>query len=279
MNWSERDKQVWQSIKTWREELYEYEANDLEHTYVKWLDYAFESIPEDVQEQFFQRLDGWLFHMHSLIQGSQMQNDARERILVTARAFNQDIQTVEDLHYLTIDQLHYIAEQHAGRHRIYSLLQGGVTGTGGLVALGSDLPAMLVINLRSVQLIAITYGFDVQTPFEMMTSLKVFHAATLPARLRALAWEDLMEDLNKKDSNYFYDGSEQLTDYTWLEGSMKQALKAMAITMFKGKKWSGLPLVSIAIGAGSNYQLSRKITDFAEKYYQYRYLRDKKNEQ
>jgi hypothetical protein len=154
-----------------------------------------------------------------------------------------------------------------------------VTGTGGLVAIGSDLPAMLVINLRSVQLIAITYGFDVQTPFEMMTSLKVFHAATLPARLRALAWEDLMEDLNKKDSNYFYDGSEQLTDYTWLEGSMKQALKAMAITMFKGKKWSGLPLVSIAIGAGSNYQLSRKITDFAEKYYQYRYLREKKNDQ
>ncbi len=75
-----------------------------------------------------------------------------------------------------------------------------------------------------------------------MTSLKVFHAATLPARLRALAWEELLRDLKNKGSIISYDGSEQLTDYTWLEGTLKQSMKALAITMFKGKKWSGLPL-------------------------------------
>jgi len=277
VSWSERDQQVWDSIKAWKRDLYDYEANDLEFTYVKWLDAAFAAVPEEVQESFFQRLDGWLFQLHSLIQGSQMQNDAKERILSTARTFNPDIQVVDDLAALSIDQLHYIAEQHAGRHRLYSLVQGGITGTGGLVALGSDLPAMAVINLRSIQLIAASYGCDVQTPFETMTSLKVFHAATLPARLQAEAWEELLQDLESRGSTYFFDGSEQLTDYTWLEGTLKQSMKALAISMFKGKKWSGLPLISMAIGAGSNYQLSRRITAFAEKYYQYRYLREKKS--
>jgi EcsC protein family len=276
LSWSKRDKQVWENIENWKQDLFNYEANDIENTYVKWLDYAFSSIPEHLQEEFFKRLDGWLFQIHSLIQGSQMQNDARERILVTARTFSKDIDTIEDLQILNIDQLHYIAEQHAGRHRIYSLCQGGITGTGGAIALGSDLPALAVINLRSVQLIALTYGFNVQAPFEMMTSLKVFHAATLPSRLKSYAWAELMEDIEKKESDFFYEGSEQLTDYTWLEGPLKHCFKGLAITMFKGKKWSGVPLLSMAIGAGVNYQLSRKITDFAEKFYQYRYLKEKR---
>ncbi len=276
LNWTERDQQVWENIQTWKNSLYSYETNDFEHTYVKWINTAFSAIPETYQDPFLSRLDGWLFHMHSMIQGSQMQNDARERIVTTARAFNQTIEDVQDLQHLTIDQLHYIAEQHAGRHRIYSLLQGGVAGTGGFIALGSDLPAMVIINLRSIQLIAITYGFDVQTPFEMMTSLKVFHAATLPSRLKATAWEELMEDLKTKESDYFYNGSEKLTDTSWLEGPLKHCFKAVAITLFRKKTLSGLPIISMAIGAGINYQLARNITDFAEHYYQYRYLHLKK---
>lgn len=276
MEWSERDEQVLEEIRQWQDSLYDYEANDLENTYVKWLDSAFSTLPIEVQEQFFQKLDGWLFHLHSLLQGSQLQNDARDRILKTARAFNQDIDSIQDLHYLNIDQLHYIATQHAGRHQFYSFIQGGMSGTGGAAALSADLPAMAVINLRSAQLIAISYGFDVQTPFEMMTSLKVFHAATLPARLKAEAWEELMEDLERKENDYFYNGTEKLTDYTWMEGPLKHMLKGVVITMFRNKRLSGMPLISMAVGAGVNYQFTRKMNDFAEKYYQYRYLSRKR---
>ena len=44
---------------------------------------------------------------------------------------------------------------------------------------------MAVINLRVVQLIAMTYGVEVNTPFEMMTALKVFNASTYPHRLQS----------------------------------------------------------------------------------------------
>ena len=90
------------------------------------------------------------------------------------------LEKIEDLKKLDIDQLQYIAEQQIARHRLYSFAQGGLAGTGGTLLLGTDIPAMAVINLRVVQLIAMTYGFEVNTPYEMMSSLKVFHTATLP---------------------------------------------------------------------------------------------------
>jgi len=49
----------------------------------------------------------------------------------------------------------------------------------------------------------------------------------------------------------------------------------MVIALFRRKMIQGMPLVSIAIGAGANYQLTRKVTELAHKYYQYRYLKEK----
>ena len=46
----------------------------------------------------------------------------------------------------------------------------------------------------------------------------------------------------------------------------------MAIVLFKKKLIQGIPFISMAIGAGANYQLTRKVTDFAHKYYQMRYF-------
>ncbi|KUP05487.1 ABC transporter substrate-binding protein [Bacillus coahuilensis m2-6] len=275
MNWSDREQALFEEVKEWEEQLLHYETNDLETTYDRLLEELMNSVPQEWQDKMFQHIDGWLFHLHSLLQGSQMQHDARESILSTARAFDPNVKTINDLSYLPVDQLRYIAEQHAGRHRLYSFIQGGITGTGGKFVLGADIPTMVVLNLRSIQLISMSYGYDVQTPFEMMISLKVFHAATLPARLRQYAWEDLIEDLTYQDNRYFYHGEESLTDYTWAEGPLKQVLKGIIISMFRKKKLGGVPVISVAIGAGVNYQLSRRVTDFAEKFYQYRYLNDK----
>ncbi|KAB2338833.1 EcsC family protein [Cytobacillus depressus] len=272
-----REKKVWFEIQEWEYKLFSYEPNDLVLTYEKYLEKSFSLLPDRIQEQFFATLDNWLFHLHALIQGSQLQLDAKERILMAGRVFNDQIEGIKDLRLLSIDQLQYIAEQQIARHRLYSFAQGGMAGTGSSLMLGADLPAMAVINLRAVQLVALVYGIEVNTPFEMMSSLKVFHAATLPVRMQRAAWEELISDLHNQD-DYFYEGKEEITDVTWLEQPMKQLLKGMAILTFRNKYIQGIPLVSMAIGAGTNYQLTRKVTEFAHKYYQYRYLHKKGEE-
>lgn len=270
-----RETEVLNDIREWEKHLLNYEANDIQLTYEKYLERSFSLLPEKIQRQFFSVIDTWLFHLHGMIQGSQIQMDAKERILSSGRVFNKDLHQIEDLRKLDIDQLQYIAIQQIARHRLYSFAQGGLAGTGGSLLLGTDIPAMAVINLRAVQLIAMTYGFEVNTPYEMMSSLKVFHTATLPARLQKEGWSVLMNEMNSSDDHYFYEGNEEITDVSCLEQPIQQLFKALVITLFRKRLIQGIPVVSMAIGAGTNYQLTRKVTDFAHKYYQLRYLNQK----
>jgi hypothetical protein len=272
---TDREVLVLNEIQDWERNLFEFEPNDFHLTYEKFLQQSFSLLPDNVQRQFFLLVDSWLFHLHSMIQGSQLQMDAKDRILSSGRIFQKDIEKIEDLKKLSIEQLQYIAEQQIARHRLYSFAQGGLAGTGGPLLLSTDIPAIAVINLRVVQLIAMTYGVEVNTPFEMMTSLKVFHTATLPPRLQRAGWTSLMEELEAQEDYYFYEGNEEITDITWLEQPVQQLMKALVIALFRKKTIQGIPLVSMAIGAGANYQLTRKVTDVAHKYYQLRYLREK----
>lgn len=272
---TERESKILADIKEWEQNLYSYEPNDLELTYEKYMERAFSLLPEEAQREFFSVLDTWLFHLNALIQGSQLQQNAKERILSTGRVFQADINNISDLKKLSIDQLNYIAQQQIARHRFYSFTQGGLSGTGGPVVLSTDIPATAVINIRVIQLIAMTYGYEVNSPFEMMTALKVFHAATLPSRLQSLGWEQLINELHTTEEYYFYEGEEKLTDSSWLNQPIKQILKAVTILSFKNRKLRGIPFISMAIGAGMNYQLTRKVTDFAHNYYQMRYLLEK----
>ncbi|WP_409270913.1 EcsC family protein [Neobacillus sp. SCS-31] len=272
---TDREMTVLAEIKDWEKKLLDYEPNDLRITYERYLETGFSMLPEEVRSQFFSLVDNWLFHLNAIIQGAQFQLDAKERILATARAFDSGVERIEDLKRLEIDQLNYIAQQQIARHRLYSFAQGGMSGTGGALLLGADIPAMAVINLRAVQLLAMTYGYEVNTPFEMMTSLKVFHTATLPPRLQGESWEQLLEELKGERDKYFYEGNDQLTDSTWLEMPMRQLLKGAVIALFRKRMVQGLPLVSMAIGAVSNYQLTRRVTEFSHNYYRLRYLMDR----
>ncbi|WP_442595473.1 EcsC family protein [Neobacillus sp. D3-1R] len=278
MAWNERDQKENNKLIEWENKLLSYQPNDFELTYEKYIEKAFSLLPNEIQAGFFSLLDDWLFHLHALIQGTQFQMDAKDRILTAGRMFNSQIESISDLRTLEIDQINYIVQQQVSRHRFYSFAQGGLSGTGGTILLGADLPAMAVINLRAVQLIAMSTGFEVNTPFEMMTSLKVFHFATLPPRLQMSGWQELKRELHDAH-DYFFEGNEKLTDVSWMEQPLKQLLKALAILAFRKKYLQGIPLVSMAIGAGSNYYLTRKVTDFAQHYYQMRYLLEKEDSQ
>lgn len=276
MEFTNREMKVWNEISEWQEKLYQYEPTDLAALYDKWLEQGFALLPENVQQQFFEKLDTWLFHLHAMVQSSQVQIDARERILASARVFNEEIETLSDLNHLSIDQVNYIANQHIAKHRLYSFAQGGMSGSGGLLLLGSDIPAMTVINVRIVQLIAMSYGVEVNTPFEMMLALKVFNAGAMPKRLQGIAWEELIREVQTAEDDYFYLGIEELTNPTWMEQPLKQLLKALSIAVFRKKLVRGIPFISMAIGAGSNYQMTRNVSEFAQKFYQYRYLLEKR---
>ena len=116
---TEREKKVLEELRDWESKLYSYEPNDFELAYDRYLDRSFSLLPDQVQERFFTLFDSWLFHLHSLIQGSQLQMDAKERILAAGRVFQPELETVQDLRELPLEQLEFIVGQQVARHRLY----------------------------------------------------------------------------------------------------------------------------------------------------------------
>jgi hypothetical protein len=274
---TEREEQIWEEINAWEQNYFTYEPTDFGRTYEKWATRQMELLSADIQEKIGEYVDSVLFHIHALIQNSQFQLDMKQRLLSEARVFRDDIFEIQDLQKCTIDQLSYMADQQIARNRLLSLSQGGLAGTGGLLFLGTDFPAMVALGIRSVQSIAMHYGYDIQKPSEMMRSLKVYHAATMPKRFQQEKWDELMEEIREEDDPIFYAGTDVISDISWMSHPVQQIVKMMAILLLRKKLTQGLPIFGMALGAVMNYQQSRKVTEIAHKFYQKRYLFEKYN--
>ena len=121
-------------------------------------------------------------------------------------------------------------------------------------------------------MIGLSFGHEMNHPYEMMLSLRVFHAATLPKRMQKKAWDELIKEIKNDRHPYVFEGVDELTDESWLEQPLKQVFKSLFIMMFRKKVIQGLPLVSMGVGAVVNYRLTRRVSEFALRFYQYRYL-------
>lgn len=275
MGLTEREKELLVEIQLWQERQFIDFPNDFINTFDHWLDDMFACLPEDIQEKFFNQLDQWLFTIQSIIQQSENQAEKIQNLLTEARVKYDKIEMLSDFKQLPIEQLNYFANREKSNHQLISLIQGGVSGSGRRLLLGIDIPLMITINLRAIQNIACSYGYDIRNPFEMMMALKLFHAATLPRRFQKQAWNDLIDEVKDKQDAYFYEGDEKIIDEKWSLQLFTQILKSWAILIFRRKKNEGVSLISLAIGAGVNYQQTKKVTEFAQRFYQYRLLLEK----
>lgn len=275
MELSSREQKIWNEIRHWENQLAEQEVTDFQFAFDKWLDRSFSQLSSKQQNEYFTKIDGWLFHLHAFIQSSQSQLDARNRILSSARLFDETVEQIEDLRKLSIDQLIYIAEHQIARHRLYSFVQGSATGVGGFLFLAADFPLMIAINLKAVQVIATTYGYNVNRPYEMMLALKVFHASILPIRMQHSALHDLLQEAKRSDDPFFYDGADEVIDSGSLLVLLKQSVKMLIIHSVRRKLIQGIPMIGIAVGSVVNYRLTRNVTEFTHRFYQMRYLLEK----
>ncbi|WP_078414036.1 EcsC family protein [Priestia abyssalis] len=272
---TKRDELVLREIEEWTEGLQMYTPHELQLTYSQWLEQTISVIPEDIRLNYINKLDEWLFHVSSWLQDSNIQQKSKKQILTSARAFYGDVDQIEDLKHLTIDQLNYLAEQKLAKQRLYGFIQGGLTGTGSSLFMSVDMPVLVLLNLRTVQLAAMSYGYEINSPFELMLSLKVFHAASLPKQWQSQGWDYLMNELATHEHSFFYEGNEKVLDETWFEKNINQLLKTTLLILMKKSVSKRNPLLSMFLGGVMNYQFTRQTADYAKRFYQYRYLREK----
>lgn len=268
-----REQKYYDEIKEWEKEISYDHRSDFNRTYDYWLEKSYQRIPASVRKKILHQLDQLLFYGHSIIQNSNWHVESRNRLISTARLLNDSIDSIPELNTLSVDQIRYLAQMQMSKHRLTSLTQGAVTGTGGMLLLGIDLPAQLIINLRAVQMIAMCYGNEVNTPFEMMMSLKVFHASLLPSQAIYEEWKRLEKELfEHSDEPYFYSGDEHFSTEQTLKHITEQIGKLFLIQLLKRKMIQNIPFLGMVIGARANYQMTKACTNFAQRFYEYRLL-------
>ncbi|MBM7572863.1 EcsC family protein [Aquibacillus albus] len=260
-----------QEIITWEKLLESYQTNPYEEFYEKGMNQLLVYLRSSSKQKLQNNADQLLFYVHSYLQGSSIQQEAREAIIKLGKVFDPEVHTIEDLQSMPLTQLTYIAEKQMEKERMSAFVQGSCTGAGGILLSAIDLPVLAMINLKAVQLIGLSFGHKIDKPYEMMVSLKVFHAATLPKRFQKKAWDELNDEMNNT-TPYLYEGKEEITNKASTNQLLQQLAKNILILMTRKKVVQGFPLIGIGIGALTNYQLTRKVTNFALRFYQKRYL-------
>ncbi|MRX71731.1 EcsC family protein [Bacillus lacus] len=277
MNFSKSEQVLLDELQQWENKLTKNEGYELPAAWHNWAEKQMASIPPELKNSLTLKLDTAVFHLNAFLQSSSLQLSAREQILKSAAAIDSQAREITDLRNLSIDQLNYIADIQLSKQRLYSLVQGGLTGAGGLLFLGADLPAAMILQLRTVQTAALCYGYELNTPYETMTILRVYHAALLPGNLKSARWKELTEELyERKEEPFFYDGPEEIADEASLRVYIGQIAKLFVLSALRKKVLQGIPVFGLIAGAGINYKQTREVAQFAQKYYQLRTLSEKK---
>ncbi|OIJ10934.1 hypothetical protein BKP35_12660 [Anaerobacillus arseniciselenatis] len=268
-----RKKTIWEEIEKWEQSYFiDSEANryySLEADFNK----SVETWRPDLQIKLLQIVDSIIFHTHTIAQNSTYDKQMTDKVLNLGRVFEANVENISDMKRLTIDQLRYISQQNLAKQRLISLTQGGVSGFGGIFFVALDLPLMLTINMRSIHLTALTYGYDLNKPYELMLALKVFHVATLPKTMQKEGWKQLLLELEAYEDQWLLFDENNIDKSTaWLQQPIKQLAKGMALLLLKKKLIYGLPIFGITVGAASNYFLAKQVSEIAHRFYEKRYL-------
>lgn len=258
-------------VEAWEKQLKNTKISRCMEMYDKVLDNLLQKVDRETRKKFYKSADNVLFFSHAFLQATSIQKDARKQIVDTAKLFNPDISSIQDVNKLNLEKRSYIAMQIISREKVYSLFQGSLTGSKGTLVATIDLPTVFLLHLRAVQLIALSFGHEINKPYELMIALKIFHASNLPTHYQRESWDSLVKELYSK-SPYNYEGEEDIFNDTSLRPINRQILKHLAIFLAKKRFATKVPIFSISLGAIANYYSLNKVTEYALRFYQKRYL-------
>ncbi|MEI2365544.1 EcsC family protein [Niallia circulans] len=252
-------------LEQWENERKSERSIKILHLYSDYIDTGLSYLPEWQKQKIVRSLNNILFHLHAILINSTFQRNTAQKIMQQARVHNESIFTLRDMTKLSIDQLQSIAEKQMAHYRMLASAQGALASKHTGFFMG-DFLSILIINLRSVQVLASLYGRPADSPNEIMTALKVFCAG-------CLAWNELMDELEKEQQGFFYDGKDEIVQEKMLHSLLSELIKLSFILFFKRKS----SMAGTIIGAAANYHFTKEMTELAHHFYQKSYLLSKRD--
>jgi hypothetical protein len=143
----------------------------------------------------------------------------------------------------------------------FSVLEGGVLGVLGIGL--PDIPIFISLILKTINEVALSYGFDYNTIEEKAYILRLIQGA--------LTKEEKQKEVNSELDALSERIDHQICSDIDLEEEMKQTSKVLSDALLTAKFIQGIPVVG-AVGSIVNFNVIQKIGRYSKLKYKKRYL-------
>lgn len=158
--------------------------------------------PKFIQQKLGQAMDeiggfvqtGGQYLISESVVLSKLRNEAAQRAASGASQVElEDPLTLESARRLPIAVMDKTSEDLVQSRAAFATAQGATTGFGGLFTLAIDIPAILGLSLKTIQEIAITYGYDPKEKLERIFVIKCLQFASADIVGKKAVLEDLSD--------------------------------------------------------------------------------------
>jgi len=230
------------------------------------LDMAYDRVPAGVKESIGQAIYGVLAKVANVSEGHVRPQQIFDMLSQQA---GLDVTRVDQVSRLPIQALDKIARKVINAHRATALVEGGATGAAGLPGLVADIPALYYLVFRSVQEVALCYGFAPDAPDEMDHIFKVVdvgHYLESEKKRKGMLEIERLQDMISSNAPL------KDVERTMIAKTLQTLARQLATAITRRKLAQTVALVGGLVGASVNQALLADVGDTAFYAYRRRFL-------
>lgn len=191
------------------------------------------------------------------------------------------ISSISELKNLSLEKSDELADAMHNWAIGIASAEGAVTGAAGIAGIAIDMPAVLVLALRTIHKIGICYGFEVKTEEDKQFVLSVLSASSaneMSEKVAALGTLRMMQVIIAKNT-WKKIAEKAATDRFSKEAgviAIKTLAKQLGVNLTKRKAMQAIPAVGAIVGGSVNGWYLKEIGWAARRMFQERWLIENK---
>ncbi len=213
-------------------------------------------VPDEIVDQADKAISQFL----SLLNDASGWTYDTSEVISAANDRGIEAESIDDLRNADLELLDDLAKSYFSENAILAAVEGGGTGLGGIVLIAADIPLLFGINLRLIQQVGASYGFDVSGPSFSPLVLSIFNVAASGTRESK---NESLREITVAAAALAHEGDYKGRVSGTFRDQNRHLPREIAKNMGGRKLAQLIPIAGAAIGAGINYWFTTETAETA----------------